>query len=85
MCIDCVLALPRIAQVDPGDGPLSEVVLSQTLIPEFKHKRSNKIYNTLMHHIVNTRINQVMPSPLFGWLEWALLPLGVPSSSFECE
>jgi hypothetical protein len=28
MCIDCVLASPRIAQVDPGDEPLSEVVLS---------------------------------------------------------
>jgi hypothetical protein len=21
MCVDCVLASPRIAQVDPGDGP----------------------------------------------------------------
>jgi hypothetical protein len=29
MCVDCVLALPRIAQVDPGDGPPLEVVLSQ--------------------------------------------------------
>jgi hypothetical protein len=29
MCIDCVLASPRIAQVDPGDEPLPEVVLSQ--------------------------------------------------------
>jgi hypothetical protein len=28
LCVDCVLALPRIAQVDPGDEPLSEVVLS---------------------------------------------------------
>jgi hypothetical protein len=28
MCVDCVLALPRIAQVDPGNGPPSEVVLS---------------------------------------------------------
>jgi hypothetical protein len=33
MCVDCVLASPRIAQVDPGDEPLSEVVLSQ-LVPE---------------------------------------------------
>jgi hypothetical protein len=23
MCVDCVLASPRIAQVDPGDGPLA--------------------------------------------------------------
>jgi hypothetical protein len=23
MCVDCVLALPRIAQVDPIDGPFS--------------------------------------------------------------
>jgi hypothetical protein len=29
MCVDCVLASPRIAQVDPGDEPLPEVVLSQ--------------------------------------------------------
>jgi hypothetical protein len=29
MCVDCVLASPRIAQVDPGNEPLSEVVLSQ--------------------------------------------------------
>jgi hypothetical protein len=29
MCVDCVLALSRIAQVDPGDEPLPEVVLSQ--------------------------------------------------------
>jgi hypothetical protein len=31
MCVDCVLASPRIAQVDPGDGPLLEVVLLQLL------------------------------------------------------
>jgi hypothetical protein len=29
MCVDCVLASSRIAQVDPGDEPLPEVVLSQ--------------------------------------------------------
>jgi hypothetical protein len=29
MCVDCVLASPRITEVDPGDGPPSEVVLSQ--------------------------------------------------------
>jgi hypothetical protein len=28
MCVDCVLASPRIAQVDPSDEPLPEVVLS---------------------------------------------------------
>jgi hypothetical protein len=33
MCVDCVLASPRIAQVDPGDEPFPEVVLSQ-LVPE---------------------------------------------------
>jgi hypothetical protein len=31
MCVDCVLASPRIAQVDPSDGPLPEVVLLQLL------------------------------------------------------
>jgi hypothetical protein len=29
MCVDCVLDSSRIAQVDPGDEPLPEVVLSQ--------------------------------------------------------
>jgi hypothetical protein len=29
MCVDCVLASPRIAQVDPDDEPLPEVILSQ--------------------------------------------------------
>jgi hypothetical protein len=33
MCVDCVLASLRIAQVDPSDEPLLEVVLSQ-LVPE---------------------------------------------------
>jgi hypothetical protein len=33
MCVDYVLASPRIAQVDPGDEPPSEVVLSQ-LVPD---------------------------------------------------
>jgi hypothetical protein len=33
MCVDCVLALLRIAQIDPGNEPLPEVVLSQ-LVPE---------------------------------------------------
>jgi hypothetical protein len=28
MFVDCVLTSPRIAQVDPGDEPLLEVVLS---------------------------------------------------------
>jgi hypothetical protein len=29
MCVDCVLTSLRIAQVDPSDEPLSEVILSQ--------------------------------------------------------
>jgi hypothetical protein len=29
MCADCVLTLQRITQVDPDNGPPSEVVLSQ--------------------------------------------------------
>jgi hypothetical protein len=32
MCVDCVLASPKITQVDPGDQPLPEVVLSQILV-----------------------------------------------------
>jgi hypothetical protein len=46
----------------------------------------HKVYNTTMHHIVYiTRRHQVALSSSFGWLEWALLPLGVPLSSFGCE
>jgi hypothetical protein len=33
MCVDCVLASLRNAQVYPGDEPLLDVVLSQ-LVPE---------------------------------------------------
>jgi hypothetical protein len=29
MCVDCVLATPRIVQADPGRRTLPEVVLSQ--------------------------------------------------------
>jgi hypothetical protein len=29
MCVDCVLASLRITQIDPDDGPLPDVVLSQ--------------------------------------------------------
>jgi hypothetical protein len=29
MYVDCVLASPKITQVDPGDGPSFKVVLSQ--------------------------------------------------------
>jgi alpha-galactosidase/6-phospho-beta-glucosidase family protein len=29
MCVNCVLASPRITQVDPGDGPPSKMVLPQ--------------------------------------------------------
>jgi hypothetical protein len=35
MCVDCVLASPRITQVDPGGEPLPEVVLSQDLTKKF--------------------------------------------------
>jgi hypothetical protein len=36
LCVDCVLASPRIAQVDPGDGPPPVVVLSQFLLWQVK-------------------------------------------------
>jgi hypothetical protein len=36
MCVDCVLTSLRIAQVDPGDRPPSEVVLSQKGIPRME-------------------------------------------------
>jgi hypothetical protein len=32
MFVDCVLASSRISQVDPGDEPLFEVVLSHELL-----------------------------------------------------
>jgi hypothetical protein len=34
MCVDCVLASPRIAQVDPGDEALFEVVLLQLVLEQ---------------------------------------------------
>jgi hypothetical protein len=34
MCVDCVRASSRIAQVDPGDEPLPEVVLSQLVLEQ---------------------------------------------------
>jgi hypothetical protein len=37
MCVDCVLTSPRIAHVDPGDGPPPEVVLSQFIFGVFGH------------------------------------------------
>jgi hypothetical protein len=39
MCVDCVLASPRIAQVDLGDEPLPEVVLSQYHIGANRNRR----------------------------------------------
>jgi hypothetical protein len=41
MCVDCVLALPRITQVDPGDEPLPEVVLSQPVHLKLIENRVN--------------------------------------------
>jgi hypothetical protein len=37
MCVDYVLVSLRIAQVDPSDGPPSEVVLSHTIIKDSAH------------------------------------------------
>jgi hypothetical protein len=39
MCVDCILASPRIVQVDPDDEPLPEVVLSQTLAQAGRHRQ----------------------------------------------
>jgi hypothetical protein len=38
MCVDCILASLRIAQVDPGNEPLLEVVLSQLLARKLTQK-----------------------------------------------
>jgi hypothetical protein len=38
MCVDCVLAPSRIAQVDPGDEPLPEVVLPQFIMEHIIHR-----------------------------------------------
>jgi hypothetical protein len=57
MCVDCVLASPRIAQVDPGNEPLPEVVLSHispsALIALVNHQgRSNtNIVLFILHHV----------------------------------
>jgi hypothetical protein len=35
MCVDCVLILRRITQVNPGDEPLPEVVCHKLVPPDF--------------------------------------------------
>jgi hypothetical protein len=40
LCVDCVLASPRIAQVDPGDEPLPEMVLSHRGFTPQKHRNA---------------------------------------------
>jgi hypothetical protein len=42
MCVDCVLASLRIAQVDPGDKPLPEVVLSHEALRPLVHPLSRR-------------------------------------------
>jgi hypothetical protein len=63
MCVDCVLASPRIAQVDPGNGPLLEVVLSQT------RSRSSSCAALL---VVEPGAQDHRRAPLFLFLSWAL-------------
>jgi hypothetical protein len=44
MYVDCVLVSSRIAQVDPADEPLPEVVLSH-IFPRISNMRSNLMEN----------------------------------------
>jgi hypothetical protein len=53
MCVDCILASPKIAQVDPGDEPLPEVVLSQ-LVPE--QTRGNTVVPKNHNYALSVRI-----------------------------
>jgi hypothetical protein len=53
MCVDCVLASPRIAHVDPSDEPLPEVVLSQ-LVPE--QTRGNTLVPKNHNYALSVRI-----------------------------
>jgi hypothetical protein len=57
MCVDCVLALPRIAQVKPGDEPLREVVLSR-LLPAMPHlsPTHHKIGKHVSPHETDNRV-----------------------------
>jgi hypothetical protein len=34
MCVECILASPRIAQVDPANEPLPEMVLSWLVLEQ---------------------------------------------------
>jgi hypothetical protein len=56
VCVDCVLVSLRIAQVDLGDEPLFEVVLSQ-LVPE------QTWGNTLVHKNHNYALSVRIVSP----------------------
>jgi hypothetical protein len=53
MCVDCVLASPTIAQVDRGDEPLPEVVLSQ-LVPE--QTWGNTLVPKIQNYALSVRI-----------------------------
>jgi hypothetical protein len=45
MCVDCILASSRIAQVDPGDEPLPEVVLSQLALEKIAYPEKDAAGN----------------------------------------
>jgi hypothetical protein len=67
MCVDCVLASPRIAQVGPGDGPLSEVVLSQySSLPTMPHL-SPTHHETSKHVSPHETDSRVEPSKFSGF------------------
>jgi hypothetical protein len=71
MCVDCVLALLRITQVDPGDEPIPEVVLS--------HIPYNRIGVCLIIYTVPcVRINRVQWEPV-----WQLLLDPLKVNSFD--
>jgi hypothetical protein len=74
MCVDCVLISPRIIQVDPDNGPLPEVVLSQLYdaLRQLGYYRGVPIYCSRMstaHGQDKCEVSVVIPlNPMKPWM-----------------
>jgi hypothetical protein len=71
MCVDCVLTSPRIAQVDPGDEPLPEVVLSQGGLDRYKVSHLGQS----VHDYPNGVISKLSSRQPYGKIHGNLFPL----------
>jgi hypothetical protein len=82
MCVDCGLASPRIAQVDPGDGPPSEVVLSQSCTPSSCSNGHSSAFqnNAPRTSMTNRKSMGESESPCHSPRPWQIFAPGDPLS-----